>query len=52
MTVFILGAGPAGLALAQGLSDQGHGFVLIERDDVLGGLAKTVSWENVGDHDL
>lgn len=52
MTVYILGGGPAGLALAQGLSDHGQDFVLIERDSVLGGLAKTVSWDAIGDHDL
>ena len=52
MTVYILGGGPTGLALAQGLSDNGQDFVLIERDTDLGGLAKTVSWEKIGDHDL
>lgn len=52
MTVYILGGGPTGLALAQGLSDHGQDFVLIERDTDLGGLAKTVSWEKIGDHDL
>jgi protoporphyrinogen oxidase len=52
MTVYILGGGPTGLALAQGLSDHGQNFVLIERDSDLGGLAKTVSWAKIGDHDL
>lgn len=52
MTVYILGGGPAGLALAQGLTDMGQPFVLVERDEDLGGLAKTVTWAGIGDHDL
>ena len=52
MTVYILGGGATSLALAQGKSDHGQDFVLIERDTDLGGLAKTVSWEKIGDHDL
>lgn len=52
MTVFILGGGPAGLAIADALGEAGEGFVLIERDQVLGGLARTVDWAGHGAHDL
>lgn len=54
MTVYILGAGPAGLAVAHGLVEGGFSgdFVLIERGATLGGLAQTVCWEGVGNHDL
>jgi protoporphyrinogen oxidase len=53
MTVYILGGGPAGLAVADGLTESGAGsFVLLERGPRLGGLAQTVTWNGVGDHDL
>ena len=53
MTVYILGGGPAGMALAHGLYLEGStDFVLLERDNVLGGLARTVSWNDHGHHDL
>jgi UDP-galactopyranose mutase len=53
MTVYILGAGPAGLAIAHGLADSGSSdFAVIERDTCLGGLAQTVGWPGVGSHDL
>ncbi|RME59782.1 MAG: hypothetical protein D6780_04580 [Candidatus Dadabacteria bacterium] len=53
MTVYILGGGPAGLALAAGLTEEtSTDFVLFERDSSLGGLAKTVEWEDYGKHDL
>jgi len=52
MTIFILGGGPAGLALAQGLHEQSQNFVLIEQSGDVGGLAKTIKWNKVGDHDL
>ncbi len=53
MTTYILGAGPTGLALVDGLIDaQCDNFVLIEREQVLGGLAKTLSWNSIGAHDL
>ncbi|MCM2328666.1 MAG: FAD-dependent oxidoreductase [Lysobacter sp.] len=53
MTVYILGGGPAGLALADALAEAGGPrFVLVERDNQLGGLARTLEWENRGAHDL
>lgn len=53
MTVYILGGGPAGLAVADGLTDaNGGAFVLYERAERLGGLAQTVHWPGAGDHDL
>lgn len=53
MTVFILGGGPAGLAVADGLTDQGGtDFTIIERGSRLGGLAQTLEWDGVGWHDL
>lgn len=53
MTVYILGAGPTGLAVADGLADAGRtDFVVVERADHLGGLAATHRWEGHGTHDL
>jgi protoporphyrinogen oxidase len=53
MTVYILGGGPAGMAMADGLTDAGAGpFVVIERGERLGGLAQTVPWGDAGAHDL
>jgi len=53
MTVYILGGGPVGMALVDGLVDAGGmPFTVIDRGSVLGGLAQTVHWEGVGDHDL
>lgn len=53
MTTYILGAGPAGMAVVDGLVDANLGsFVLIERGPNLGGLAQTIRWDGVGDHDL
>lgn len=53
MTVYILGGGPAGLAVIDGLVDANAGpFTLIERNDRIGGLAQTVEWPGVGSHDL
>jgi len=53
MTVYILGGGPVGMALADGLVDAGEiPFTLIDRGSVLGGLAQTTHWDGVGDHDL
>ena len=52
MTVFILGGGPTGLALVDGLVDgDGPAFVLVERERHLGGLATTLDWDG-GSHDL
>jgi len=53
MTTFVLGGGPAGLAVVDGLGDSGLAeFILIERGASLGGLAQTVEWKGVGRHDL
>lgn len=53
MTVYVLGAGPAGLAVVDGLADAGRtDFVVVERADHLGGLAATHRWDGHGDHDL
>lgn len=53
MTVFVLGGGPAGMALVHGLAlANGDDFVLLERDAMLGGLARTLDWGEHGAHDL
>jgi protoporphyrinogen oxidase len=53
MTVYILGGGPAGMAIADGLIDANAGpFVVLERGERLGGLAQTVPWGDAGAHDL
>lgn len=53
MTTYILGAGPAGMAVVDGLADANGGdFVLLEKGSRLGGLAQTVIWNDIGAHDL
>lgn len=53
MTTYILGAGPAGMAVVDGIVDAKAGpFVLLEKGPSLGGLAQTIHWQGVGDHDL
>ena len=53
MTVYILGGGPTGMAVADGLKDIGiDNFVVLEARDQLGGLAQTLEWSGVGAHDL
>lgn len=53
MTTYILGAGPAGMAVVDGLVDAKAGpFVLLEKGPCLGGLAQTAHWDGAGDHDL
>jgi protoporphyrinogen oxidase len=53
MTVFVLGGGPAGLAILDGLTDNKAAPVeVIEQGAELGGLARTVEWPEVGHHDL
>ncbi len=43
--VIILGAGPAGLTAAYELSSRGVSSIVLERDSVVGGLAKTVDYK-------
>ncbi len=43
--VIILGAGPAGLTAAYELSSKGLHCIVVERDSVVGGLAKTVDYK-------
>jgi len=53
MTAYIFGAGPAGLALAQGLAENNTDpFVLIESEEQPGGLARTITSPGLGSHDL
>lgn len=53
MTTYILGAGPAGMAVVDGLVDANAGpFILLEASAAIGGLAQTLSWDDVGFHDL
>ena len=53
MTVYILGGGPSGLAVAHGLvKNAKQDFVLIEQQSTTGGLAQTLHWKGVGYHDL
>ncbi len=40
--IVILGAGLAGLSAAHTLSNAGRGVILVERDSVVGGLARTI----------
>ena len=43
--VIILGAGPAGLTAAYELSGKGLHCIVVERDSIVGGLAKTVDYK-------
>lgn len=53
MKLYILGGGPAGLAIAHGIvKDSEIPFVLIERAPTVGGLAQTLRWGKHGSHDL
>jgi protoporphyrinogen oxidase len=53
-SVVILGAGPAGLTAAYELSNLGIPCVVLERDDVVGGLSRTVEYKgfrfDIGGH--
>src|SRR5262245_54357660 len=40
--VVILGAGPAGMSAAWRLSELGHQVTVIERDNAVGGMARTI----------
>jgi protoporphyrinogen oxidase/putative flippase GtrA len=44
--VYILGAGPAGLAAAYTLTKQGQSVVVVERDHNVGGLAKSITYQD------
>ena len=52
MTLYILGGGPTGLAIADGLHDRKIKGKLIEKSKTLGGLAQSIAWKGVGKHDL
>ena len=43
--IYILGAGPAGLAAAYTLTQQGQSVVVVERDSRVGGLAKSIEYD-------
>jgi protoporphyrinogen oxidase len=43
--IVVLGAGPAGLAVGHELTSQGVGVTVLERNDYVGGLCRTVSDE-------
>ncbi len=52
--VIVLGAGPAGLTAAYELSKAGVETIVLERDDVVGGIARTVEYKgyrfDIGGH--
>ena len=41
--IVVLGAGPAGIAAAWRLSEQGHEVIVLERDSAVGGMGKTIT---------
>lgn len=52
--VLIIGAGPAGLTAAYDLTKRGVPFILVEKDSVVGGIARTVRYKgyrfDIGGH--
>ena len=44
--VIIIGAGPSGLAAGYELSKNGFDVVVLEKDDIVGGLSKTINFKN------
>tara|TARA_B100001057_G_scaffold497929_1_gene603447 strand:- start:5810 stop:7219 length:1410 start_codon:yes stop_codon:yes gene_type:complete len=53
MTIFVLGAGPSGLAIVDGIiDDKVDDFIVLEKSKSIGGLAQTVHWDKIGYHDL
>lgn len=44
--VYVLGAGPAGLATAYVLTKQGYSTAVVERDSRVGGLAKSIKYRD------
>jgi protoporphyrinogen oxidase len=41
--IVVLGAGPAGMSAAWRLSELGHKVIVLERDDAVGGMGKTIA---------
>lgn len=53
MTIYILGGGPTGLAVCNGLTEGSKiSFVVIEKEPEVGGLSQTLKWDDYGFHDL
>src|SRR6476659_5211252 len=52
--VIIIGAGPAGLTAADQLCKEGVGSVVLDKDDVVGGISLTVNYKgylfDIGGH--
>jgi len=48
LPIAVLGAGPAGLAAAWSLAQSGVPVIVIEREDAVGGLCRTLSWNGYG----
>ena len=44
-TIYVLGGGVTGLAVAYELLKRGQDVEIIEKSDSLGGLAKTLNWK-------
>ena len=44
--VVVLGAGPAGISAAWRLSELGHPVTVLEQDDAVGGMGKTITVGN------
>ena len=42
--IYVLGAGPAGIAAAYTVTKKGQPVVVIERDSQVGGLAKSIEY--------
>lgn len=53
MTIYVLGAGPTGMAIVDGITDSNlDDFVVFEKSNSIGGLAQTIYWNDIGYHDL
>jgi protoporphyrinogen oxidase len=52
--VIVIGAGPGGLTAAHELTELGHEAIVFEKDDQVGGIARTVSYRgyrfDIGGH--